>query len=426
MSKVRDYLQHAWNAFQSNEDNPIRTDYQYGGMQMIRPDRHRPRITNERTIVTPILNRIWIDVAAIDLRHVRVDDNEYFVEEIDSGLNNCLKFEANLDQASTAFKQDIVSTLLDNGVAAIVPVDTNLNPNSTGGFDIKTLRVGEITAWYPKHVKVNLYNEKIGRREEIIVAKSYAAIVENPLYSVMNEPNSTLKRLLHKLNLLDTIDEQNGSGKLNMIIQLPYVIKTDARRQQAEQRRDEIELQLAQSKYGIAYTDGTEKITQLNRPLENDLFQQVEYLTNLLYSQLGLTKEIVDGTANEQTMLNYHNRTIKPILRAITEAMTRTFLTKTARSQYQRVIYARDPFELVPVNNIADIADKFTRNEVLTANELRSIIGIKPSSDPKADKLQNSNMPQPPEMPPEAEVTGLSDPDGLLKTLADSEDSTET
>lgn len=420
MGIVRNYLQHSWNAFNSHENNPLEASFQYGGMQMIRPDRHRLRLTNERTIVTPILNRIWLDVAAIDIRHVRVDENEHYVEEIASGLNNCLKFEANIDQAATALKQDIVTTLLDTGSVAIVPVDTDLNPNNSGSYDIKTIRVGEITAWYPKHVKVSLYNEEIGRREEIIVAKSYAAIVENPLYSVMNESNSTLKRLLHKLSLLDTIDEQNGSGKLNMIIQLPYAIKSEARKKQAESRRDDIELQLSQSKFGIAYTDGTEKITQLNRPLENDLFKQVEYLTNLLYSQLGLTKEIIDGTANEQTMLNYHNRTIKPILRAITEAMTRTFLTKTARSQNQRIVYIRDPFELVPVNNIADIADKFTRNEVLTANELRSIIGIRPSDDPKADKLQNSNMPQPPEEPP-----GAQNPVQSPYDLADQADAAE-
>lgn len=400
MGKIQNYIQHAWNAFQDKNNNPLETSYELGQYQSIRPDRPRLRISNERTIVTPILTRLAIDVAAVDLRHARVDENENFVEEVDSGLTNCLRFEANIDQASTAFKQDIAWTLFDHGVAAIVPVDTTLNPDKTGGYDIKTLRVGEITAWYPKHVKVNLYNENRGMREEIVLPKSYVAIVENPLYSVMNEPNSTLKRLMHKLTLLDTIDEQQGSDKLNMIIQLPYVIKSEARRKQAEQRRDDIEMQLRESKYGIAYTDGSEKITQLNRSIENDLPQQVEYLTNLLYSQLGLTKEVIDGTASEQTMLNYQARTIKPIMKAISEAMTRTFLTKTARSQSQMIVFGFNPFELVPVNNIAEIADKFTRNEVLTANEIRSAIGFRPSSDPKADKLQNSNMPQPQEPPP--------------------------
>ncbi len=400
MGKIQNYIQHAWNAFQDKNNNPLETSYELGQYQAIRPDRPRLRISNERTIVTPILTRLAIDVAAVDLRHARVDENENFVEEVDSGLTNCLRFEANIDQATTAFKQDIAWTLFDHGVAAIVPVDTTLNPDKTGGYDIKTLRVGEITAWYPKHVKVNLYNENRGMREEIVLPKSYVAIVENPLYSVMNEPNSTLKRLMHKLTLLDTIDEQQGSDKLNMIIQLPYVIKSEARRKQAEQRRDDIEMQLRESKYGIAYTDGSEKITQLNRSIENDLPQQVEYLTNLLYSQLGLTKEVIDGTASEQTMLNYQARTIKPIMKAISEAMTRTFLTKTARSQSQMIVFGFNPFELVPVNNIAEIADKFTRNEVLTANEIRSAIGFRPSGDPKADKLQNSNMPQPQEPPP--------------------------
>ena len=400
MGKIQNYIQHAWNAFQDKNNNPLETSYELGQYQSMRPDRPRLRISNERTIVTPILTRLAIDVAAVDLRHARVDENENFVEEVDSGLTNCLRFEANIDQASTAFKQDVAWTLFDHGVAAIVPVDTTLNPDKTGGYDIKTLRVGEITAWYPKHVKVNLYNENRGMREEIVLPKSYVAIVENPLYSVMNEPNSTLKRLMHKLALLDTIDEQQGSDKLNMIIQLPYVIKSEARRKQAEQRRDDIEMQLRESKYGIAYTDGSEKITQLNRSIENDLPQQVESLTNLLYSQLGLTKDVIDGTASEQTMLNYQARTIKPIMKAISEAMTRTFLTKTARSQNQMILFGFSPFELVPVNNIAEIADKFTRNEVLTANEIRSAIGFRPSTDPKADKLQNSNMPQPQEPPP--------------------------
>ena len=321
-------------------------------------------------------------------------------EEIQSGLTDCLKFEANIDQTPSAFKMDLAYTLFDEGSVAVVPVDTTLNPNNTGSYEIKTMRLGTITHWYPKHVKVSLYNEAIGRREEITIPKSYCAIIENPLYSVMNEPNSTLKRLIHKLNLLDTIDDQKGSDKLNMIIQLPYVVKNETRKKQADQRREDLELQLKESKFGIGYIDGTEKITQLNRSIENDLPSQVDGLTALLYAQLGLSKSIIDGTANEQDMLNYHTRTIKPIVRAITEAMTRTFLTKTARSQNQRIVFIRDPFELVPVDNIAEIADKFTRNEVLTANEIRSVIGFRPSNDPKADKLQNSNMPQPPELEP--------------------------
>mgnify|MGYP001941498012 FL=1 len=407
---IKDRLAHAWNAFNNNDKDPeddYRLNYQYAGPQLIRPDKIPIRITNEKTIVVPILNRLAMDVAAVSLKHARVDENDNYLGDMDSDLSNCLNIEANLDQAATAFRQDIAMTLFDHGVAAIVPVDTSLNPNKTGGFDIKTLRVGEITAWYPQHVKVNLYNEKIGKRQEIVLPKKFIAIVENPLYSVMNEPNSTLKRLMHKLNLLDQIDEQNGSGKLNMIIQLPYVIKSEAREKQAEQRRTQIEMQLRESKYGIAYTDGTEKITQLNRPVENDLPRQVENLTDLLYSQLGLTKEIMDGTADEQVMLNYNNRTIKPIVKAISEAMTRTFLSKTARTQGQKIIFVKNPFELVPVNNLAEIADKFTRNEILTANEIRSVIGVRPSDDPKADKLVNSNMPQPPEseIPPvEAEL----------------------
>lgn len=400
MGTIRSHIQHAWNAFQSKDENPLEVDFQYGGMQTSRPDRHVIRLSSERTIITPILNRLAVDISAIDFRHVRVDDNENYAEEIQSGLTDCLKFEANIDQTPSAFKMDLSYTLFDEGSVAVVPVDTTLNPNNTGSYEIKTMRIGTITHWYPKHVKVSLYNEAIGRREEITIPKSYCAIIENPLYSVMNEPNSTLKRLIHKLNLLDTIDDQKGSDKLNMIIQLPYVVKNETRKKQADQRREDLELQLKESKFGIGYIDGTEKITQLNRSIENDLPSQVDGLTSLLYSQLGLSKSIIDGTANEQDMLNYHTRTIKPIVRAITEAMTRTFLTKTARSQNQRIVFIRDPFELVPVDNIAEIADKFTRNEVLTANEIRSVIGFRPSNDPKADKLQNSNMPQPPELEP--------------------------
>jgi hypothetical protein len=327
------------------------------------------------------------------MRHVRLDDEKRYKEDIESGLNNCLNLEANIDQAARAFRQDMVMTLFDRGVAAIVPVDTSISPEQSGGFDILTMRVGDVVTWYPKHVRVSLYNEATGVREEITLQKSAVAIVENPLYSVMNEPNSTLQRLLYKLNLLDAVDEQSASGKLDIIIQLPYVIKSEARRQQAEQRRADIEFQLKGSKYGIAYTDGTEKITQLNRPAENNLMDQVDYLTKMLYGQLGLTEEVMNGTADEKAMLNYWNRTIEPVLTAICEAMRRTFLTKTARTQLQTVMFFRDPFRLIPIDNIAEIADKFTRNEILSANEIRGIIGFKPHPDAKADQLTNSNMP---------------------------------
>jgi hypothetical protein len=335
-----------------------------------------------------------IDVASVDMRHVRLDEENRYKEDIDSGLNNCLTVEANIDQAARAFRQDIAMTLFDKGVAALVPVDTSISPRTSGGFDILTMRVGEIVTWYPQHVRISLYNEATGEREEITLNKTAVAIVENPLYSVMNEPLSTLQRLLHKLNLLDAIDEQSASGKLDLIIQLPYVIKSEARRQQAEQRRQDIEFQLKGSQYGIAYTDGTEKITQLNRPAENNLMSQIEYLTAMLYGQLGLTEEVMNGTADEKAMLNYWNRTIEPILTAIVEAMRRTFLTKTARTQKQSVLFFRDPFRLVPIENIAEIADKFTRNEIMTSNEMRQVVGMAPHPDPKADQLLNSNMPQ--------------------------------
>jgi Phage portal protein len=401
---IRDRLAHAWNAF-SNQDEEKRI-YSYGDYASnygMRPDRTRLIVVNERTILSSILTRLSIDVAALSIRHVRVDDEDRFTETINSGLDNCLKVEANLDQAARAFRQDIALTLFDKGVVAIVAVDTTLNPELSGAFDIQTLRAGEVVAWYPSHVKVSLYNERLGRREEIVVPKRVTAIVENPLYSVMNEPNSTLQRLIGKLALLDTADNQMASGKLDLIIQLPYVIKSEARQKQAEQRRKDIEFQLKGSQYGIAYTDGTEKITQLNRPAENNLLKQVEYLTAMLYTQLGLTAEVMDGTADEKVMLNYNNRTIVPVLDAITEAMTRTFLTKTARTQKQAIRYFRDPFKLVPIADIAEIADKFTRNEIMSANEIRASIGIKPSQDPKADELRNSNMPAPSE-------TGTSQP----------------
>jgi Phage portal protein len=395
MSRFGGALKHAWNVF-TNQDkrNEIRSFQDYGPSYSLRPDRLRFRIPNERSIVSSIYTRLGIDVASVDMRHVRLDDENRYVEDIDSGLNNCLTVEANIDQAARAYRQDIALTLFDKGVAALVPIDTTINPEQTSGYDILTLRVGEIVQWYPYHVRVSVYNEAIAARQEITLQKSMVAIVENPLYSVMNEPNSTLQRLLHKLNLLDAIDEQSASGKLDLIIQLPYVIKSEARRQQAEQRRKDVEFQLKGSQYGIAYTDGTEKITQLNRPAENNLMAQIEYLTAMLYSQLGLTEDVMNGTADEKAMLNYWNRTIEPILTAMVEAMRRTFLTKTARTQKQSVVFFRDPFRLVPIENIAEIADKFTRNEIMTSNEIRQVVGLKPHADPKADQLINSNMPQ--------------------------------
>lgn len=393
---------HAWNAFSNWEQRSPNLSQQYGLTQSFRPDRNTLRITNERSIIASILTRMAMDVASIDLLHVRLDEDKRFLEEINSGLNNCLTVEANLDQAARAFRQDIAQTLFDEGVAAIVPVDTTLNPNVTGGYDILTLRVGKITEWMPKHIKVDLYNEEKGKRQQIVIPKKMAAIVENPLYSVMNEPNSTLQRLIKALNTMDMMDEKNAQGKLDLIIQLPYTIKSEARQQQAEKRRKDIEFQLTGSKYGIAYTDATEKVTQLNRPVENNLLQKVEYLTKLLYSQLGLTEEIMSGTADERSMLNYNNRTIEPVVTAIVEAMRRTFLTKTARAQRQSIVATRNPFRLVPVDQIAEIADKFTRNEIMTANEIRSVIGMRPADDPKADELRNSNMPQ-------EEDSGLTD-----------------
>lgn len=386
-------LKHAWNAF-FNKDP---TDYykNVGTSYTYRPD--RPRLTrgNERSIVTSVYNRIGLDASSVSIQHVRLDENNRFLSVIDSGLNNCLTVEANLDQTGRAFIQDIVMSMLDEGSVAIVPVDTTFNPEITGSYDILSMRTGQILEWYPSHVKVRVYNEKTGRKEDIVVPKNTVGIVENPLYAVINEPNSTMQRLIRKLNLLDVVDEQSSSGKLDLIIQLPYVIKTEARRQQAENRRKDIENQLAGSKYGIAYTDGTERITQLNRSVENNLMKQIEYLTSMLYSQLGITQSILDGTADDKTMLNYYNRTIEPILSAIVDEMKRKFLTKTARSQLQSISFFRDPFKLVPVNEISEIADKFTRNEIMTSNEIRQIIGMKPSDDPKADELRNKNLSQP-------------------------------
>lgn len=383
-------LKHAWNVFRSRD--PTAEFGDIGSSYYYRPDRPRFTRGNERSITTSVLNRIALDVSAIDIRHVRLDKNGRFLEEINSGLNNCLTLSANMDQTGRAFKQDIVMSMLDEGCVAIVPTDTMTDPKVTDSYDVETMRVGKIIQWRPRHVQVRLYNEQTGNKEEIWLPKKMVAIVENPLYAVMNEPNSTMQRLVHKLGLLDITDEQTASGKLDLIIQLPYVIKTDARRQQAENRRKDIEMQLAGSKYGIAYTDGTEKITQLNRSLDNNLMKQVEYLTNQLYSQLGITQTILDGTADEKTMLNYYSRTIEPIVSAIADEMKRKFLTKTARTQNQSIEFFRDPFKLVPVNDIAEIADKFTRNEIMTSNEIRQIVGMKPSDDPKADELRNSNI----------------------------------
>ena len=401
--EVSSRLKHAWNAFVNNRD-PTASYRDIGPGYSYRPD--RPRLTrgNERSIITSVYNRIALDVAANDIRHVKLDEDDRFSEIIDSGLNNCLALDANIDQTGRAFIQDAVMSMLDEGCVALVPIETTFNPQQTGSFDINTIRTGKILDWYPKHVRVSVYNERSGKREEIVLSKDTIAIIENPLYAVMNEPNSTMQRLIRKLNLLDAIDEQSGSGKLDLVIQLPYVVKTEARRQQAEARRKDIEMQLAGSKYGIAYTDGTEKITQLNRSVDNNLMKQIEYLTSMLYSQLGITQAVLEGTADEKTMLNYYSRTIEPIIAAIVDEMKRKFLTKTARTRRQSIAFFRDPFKLVPVDNIAEIADKFTRNEIMTSNEIRQKIGMKPSKDPKADKLINSNLNQPEEneqpMPP--------------------------
>ena len=393
-----DKIKHGWNAFRSRDPTEeIRTVYTYESPSYYRPDRHILKRTNERSTVNALYNRIALDVSSIEVKHVRLNDNGQFIEEMDTGLNNCLTLEANIDQSSRAFIQDIVQSMLDEGVVAVVPVDTSLDPEVSNSYDILTMRVGKITQWYPRHVQVLLYNDRTGKKEHIIFEKSNVAIIENPLYTVINEPNSTMQRLIRKLLLLDSIDEQIGSSKLDLIIQLPYIIKTEARRKQAEIRRKEIEDQLRGSQYGIAYTDGTEKITQLTRPVETNLLKQIEYLTDLLYSQLGITKEILDGTANEQTMLNYYNRTVEPIISAIVLEMKRKFLTKTARTQKQSIIFIRDPFKLTPINSIAEIADKFTRNEIASSNEIRGIIGWKPSNDPRSDQLLNKNINHPTE-----------------------------
>ena len=396
---MRDRLQHAWNAFVYN-DNTYTNPQNLGGFSTFKPDRVHFSRGVEKSIVTSVYNRLALDVASLVIKHVRLDENDRFTEHVNSGLDQCLTVEANIDQTGRAFIQDIVMSMLDEGCVAVVPVDTTLNPKATSSYDILSMRTGKILEWYPRHVKVRVYNDRTGRKEDLVLSKETVAIIENPLYAVINEPNSTMQRLIKKLALLDAIDEQSGSGKLDLIIQLPYIIKTDARRQQAETRRKDIEMQLAGSKYGIAYTDGTERITQLNRPVENNLMKQIEYLTSTLYSQLGFHQSILDGTADEKTMLNYTNRTLEPFVSAITDAMKRTFLTKTARTQKQTIMFFRKPFKLVPVSDLAEIADKFTRNEIMTSNEVRQEIGMKPSTDPKADQLVNSNISQPTEKTP--------------------------
>lgn len=388
-------LKNAWNAFKDGDLLERSYNYiSYFNGSSYRPDRIRLSRGNERSIITSVFNRIALDIASIDFYHCQLDKNGRFESIKDTDLNNCLSLEANIDQSSRAFIQDVVMSMFDEGCVAIVPVDTSKNPNITDSYNILTMRTGKIITWFPNHVTVELYNDRTGNKEQITLPKKRVGIIENPLYAVMNEPNSTLQRLIRKLVLLDSVDEQSSSGKLDLIIQLPYVIKSQSRKDQAEQRRKDIENQLKGSKYGIAYTDGTEKITQLNRPVENNLMKQVEYLTSMLYSQLGITQTVLDGSADEKTMVNYYSRTIEPIATAISDEINRKFLTKTARSQKQKILYFRDPFKLVPVNEIAEIADKFTRNEILSSNEIRQVIGRKPSSDPKADQLINSNINQ--------------------------------
>ena len=389
-------IKHAWGLF-TNTNNKNPTVKPEGSSYTISPTRPRFTRGNERTIVTSVYNRIAIDASTMDVMHVRLDDEGRFKEPIKSNLNNCLTVEANIDQTSRAFMLDIVISLLDEGCVAVVPVKTTLNPNNTESYDIEELRTGRIMEWFPKHVLVRLYNDETGMYQDVTLPKSQVAIIENPLYTIMNEPNSTMQRLIHKLSLLDIIDEESSSGKMDLIIQLPYIIKNDTKRSQAEERRKQIEDQLRGSRYGVAYIDGTEKVTQLNRSVENNILKQVEYLTNLLYSQLGLTQTIMDGTADENAMNNYYNRTVEPVVSAIVDEFHRKFLTKTARTQGQAIMFFRDPFKLMSVTNIADTADKFTRNELLSSNEFRQIIGRKPSTDPKADMLLNKNISHAPE-----------------------------
>lgn len=385
-------LRHAWNAFNGNQQIQYRD---IGSSYSYRPDRVRLSCRNERSIVTSVYNRIAMDIAAIKIRHVYTDDDGNFVSFINSGLDNCLSFEANIDESGRSFIQDVVLSMLDEGVVAIVPTDTDIDPDITKGYDVLSMRTGQIIDWYPRHVRVRVYDDRTGQKRDVLMTKSNVAIVENPLYSVVNEPNSTMQRLIRKLVLLDAIDEQSGSGKLDLIIQLPYVVKTQARREQAEERRKEIENQLTGSKYGIAYTDGTEHITQLNRPVENNLMKQIEYLTSMLYSQLGINQSVLDGTADDKAMTNYYARTCEPIVSAIVDSLKRTFLSKTARTRKQSIMYFRDPFSLVPLSELSELADKLTRNEIMSSNEIRQKIGLKPSNDPDADKLKNKNISHP-------------------------------
>ncbi len=385
-------LRHAWNAFNGNQQIQYRD---IGSSYSYRPDRVRLSCRNERSIVTSVYNRIAMDIAAIKIRHVYTDDDGNFVSFINSGLDNCLSFEANIDESGRSFIQDVVLSMLDEGVVAIVPIDTDIDPDITKGYDVLSMRTGQIIDWYPRHVRVRVYDDRTGQKRDVLMAKSNVAIVENPLYSVVNEPNSTMQRLIRKLVLLDAIDEQSGSGKLDLIIQLPYVVKSDARKKQAEERRADIEQQLTGSKYGIAYTDGTEHITQLNRPVENNLMKQIEYLTSMLYSQLGINQSVLDGTADDKAMTNYYARTCEPIVSAIVDSLKRTFLSKTARTRKQSIMYFRDPFSLVPLSELSELADKLTRNEIMSSNEIRQKIGLKPSNDPDADKLKNKNISHP-------------------------------
>ena len=414
MPTFSERLQHAWNAFNNKDPTPAypRSDFFYSG-SAYNPSKRRSSFGNERSIINTIFNRIAADVAAVDIRNVRLDENGRYIETINSGINNCLTLEANTDQTGRGFIQDAVMSMFDEGVVALVPVDTSLDPKSTNAYDILTMRTGKIKEWMPKHVRIEIYNENVGRRQEIVLPKKMVGIVENPFYSIMNEPNSTLQRLLHKLNLLDAIDEQSSAGKLDLIIQLPYVIKTEARKQQAENRRKDIEMQLAGSKYGIAYTDGTERITQLNRPVENNLMKQIEYLTETLMGQLGITNEILNGTASEDTMRNYYTRIVAVICTAFTEEMRRKFLTKTARTQGQSISFFQDYFKLVPISALANIAGTFTQSGIMSPNEFRTILGLKPSDDPEADKLKNRNINpvdenQTPTTPPEESETSQS------------------
>ena len=415
--KLGERIRHAWNAFTGRDQQIIQTQ-DLGPSYMVRQDRVPFRRGTERSIVASIYTRIAIDVSSVKIQHAQLDENDRFIGTRDSGLNYCLTVEANIDQTARDFFQDLVESMCDEGVIAAVPVDTTVNPRLTGSYDVKTMRVARITQWYPKHVKVNLYNEKTGKKEDLVLPKSIVAIIQNPLYNVMNEPNSTLKRLIHKLNLLDTIDEQTSSGKLDLIVHLPFMTKTPMKKQEAENRRIELEHQLASSKYGVAYTDASEKITQLNRPVENNLMSQIEYLTSMLYSQLGMTKEVFEGTADEKTMLNYFSRTIEPIVSAITDEFNRKFLTKTARSQNQKIVFFRDLFKLAPVESIVNLGSQFAMNEIMTPNEVRQMIGFKPALDPGADELRNRNINASPgpgmdgystEYPDEEPVTNIAD-----------------